>query len=95
MKTAFAVNGFTDLRPVLALSPVVTLCRRRRSRRVAVGRTGSKSSALRGEGRGKQWFVRGATMLKIKETTCSLKSLMGALQRQYDILLKTHQDLKV
>jgi hypothetical protein len=71
MKTAFAVNGFTDLRPVLALSPVVTLCRRRRSRRVAVGRTGSKSSALRGEGRGKQWFVRGATMLKIKETTCS------------------------
>jgi hypothetical protein len=23
MKTAFAVNGFTDLQPVLALSPVV------------------------------------------------------------------------
>jgi hypothetical protein len=30
-----------------------------------------------------------------KETICSLKSLIGAFQGQHDILLKTHQDLKV
>jgi cell division protein FtsB len=30
-----------------------------------------------------------------KETTCSLKSSIGALQGQYDVLLKTHQDLEV
>jgi uncharacterized protein involved in exopolysaccharide biosynthesis len=30
-----------------------------------------------------------------KETTCSLKSSIGALQGQHDVLLKTHQDLKV
>jgi hypothetical protein len=30
-----------------------------------------------------------------KETTCSLKRSIGALQDQYDVLLKTHQDLKV
>jgi hypothetical protein len=30
-----------------------------------------------------------------KETTCSLKSSIGALQGQYDILLKMHQDLEV
>jgi hypothetical protein len=30
-----------------------------------------------------------------KETTCSLKSLIGALQGQHDVLLKTHQDLEV
>jgi cell division protein FtsB len=29
-----------------------------------------------------------------KETTCSLKSSIGALQGQYDILIKTHQDLE-
>jgi hypothetical protein len=27
-----------------------------------------------------------------KETTCSLKSSIGALQGQYDVILKTHQD---
>jgi hypothetical protein len=27
-----------------------------------------------------------------KETTCSLKSSIGALQGQHDVLLKTHQD---
>jgi hypothetical protein len=32
---------------------------------------------------------------KNKETTYRLKSLIGALQGQHDILLKTHQDLKV
>jgi uncharacterized protein involved in exopolysaccharide biosynthesis len=32
---------------------------------------------------------------KSKETTCSLKSSIGALQGQRDVLLKTHQDLKV
>jgi cell division protein FtsB len=30
-----------------------------------------------------------------KETTCSLKRSIGALQDQYDVLLKTHQDLEV
>jgi hypothetical protein len=30
-----------------------------------------------------------------KETTCSLKSSTGALQGQHDVLLTTHQDLKV
>jgi hypothetical protein len=34
-------------------------------------------------------------LAKSKETTCSLKSSIGALQDQHDILLKTHQDLKV
>jgi uncharacterized protein involved in exopolysaccharide biosynthesis len=34
-------------------------------------------------------------LAKSKETTCSLKSSIGALQGQHDILLKTHQDLKV
>jgi uncharacterized protein involved in exopolysaccharide biosynthesis len=32
---------------------------------------------------------------KSKETTCSLKSSIGALQGQHDVLLKTHQDLEV
>ncbi len=30
-----------------------------------------------------------------KETTCSLKSSIGALQDQHDVLQKTHQYLKV
>jgi hypothetical protein len=30
-----------------------------------------------------------------KETTCSLKSSIGALQGQYDVLQKTHQDFEV
>jgi hypothetical protein len=34
-------------------------------------------------------------LVKSKETTCSLKSSIDALQGQHDILLKTHQDLKV
>jgi phage shock protein A len=34
-------------------------------------------------------------LAKSKETTCSLKSSIGDLQGQHDILLKTHQDLKV
>jgi hypothetical protein len=34
-------------------------------------------------------------LAKNKETTCSLKSSIGALQGQHDILLKTHQDLEV
>jgi hypothetical protein len=34
-------------------------------------------------------------LAKSKETTCSLKSSIGALQGQHDILLKTYQDLKV
>jgi hypothetical protein len=34
-------------------------------------------------------------LVKSKETTCSLKSLIGALQGQHDVLLKTHQDLEV
>jgi hypothetical protein len=34
-------------------------------------------------------------LVKRKETTCSLKSLLGALQGQYDVLLKTHPDFEV
>jgi hypothetical protein len=34
-------------------------------------------------------------LAKSKETTCSLKSSIGVLQGQHDILLKTHQDLEV
>jgi uncharacterized protein involved in exopolysaccharide biosynthesis len=34
-------------------------------------------------------------LAKSKETTCSLKSSIGALQGQHDILLKTHQDFEV
>jgi hypothetical protein len=34
-------------------------------------------------------------LAKSKETTCSLKSSIGALQDQHDVLLKTHQDLEV
>jgi hypothetical protein len=34
-------------------------------------------------------------LAKSKETTYSLKSSIGALQGQHDILLKTHQDLEV
>jgi hypothetical protein len=34
-------------------------------------------------------------LAKNKETTCSLKISIGALQGQYDVLLKTHQDLEV
>jgi hypothetical protein len=34
-------------------------------------------------------------LAKSKETTCSLKSSIGALQGQHNILLKTHQDLEV
>jgi uncharacterized protein involved in exopolysaccharide biosynthesis len=34
-------------------------------------------------------------LAKNKQTTCSLKSSIGALQGQHDVLLKTHQDLKV
>jgi hypothetical protein len=34
-------------------------------------------------------------LAKSKESTCSLKSSIGALQGQYNILLKTHQDLEV
>jgi hypothetical protein len=34
-------------------------------------------------------------LAKSKEITCSLKSSIGALQGQYDILLNTHQDFKV
>jgi hypothetical protein len=30
-----------------------------------------------------------------KETTCSLKSSIDALQDQHNVLLKTHQDLEV
>jgi hypothetical protein len=32
---------------------------------------------------------------KSKETTCSLKRSIGALQSQHDVLLNTHQDLEV
>jgi SMC interacting uncharacterized protein involved in chromosome segregation len=32
---------------------------------------------------------------KRKETTCSLKSSIGALQGHHDVLLKTYQDLDV
>jgi hypothetical protein len=34
-------------------------------------------------------------LAKGKETTCSLKSSIGALQGEHDVLLKIHQDLKV
>jgi hypothetical protein len=34
-------------------------------------------------------------LAKSKETTCSLKSSIGALQGQHDVLLQTHQDLEV
>jgi hypothetical protein len=34
-------------------------------------------------------------LAKSKETTCNLKSSIGALQGQYDVLLKIHQDLEV
>jgi hypothetical protein len=34
-------------------------------------------------------------LAKSKETTCSLKSSIGVLQGQYDVLLKAHQDLEV
>jgi hypothetical protein len=34
-------------------------------------------------------------LAKSKETTYSLKSSIGALQGQHDVLLKTHQDLEV
>jgi hypothetical protein len=34
-------------------------------------------------------------LAKSMETTCSLKSSIGGLQDQYDVLLKTHQDLEV
>jgi hypothetical protein len=34
-------------------------------------------------------------LAKSKETTCSLKSSIGALQGQHDVLLKTHQDFEV
>jgi hypothetical protein len=34
-------------------------------------------------------------LVQSKKTTCSLKSSIGALQGQHDILLKMHQDLEV
>jgi hypothetical protein len=34
-------------------------------------------------------------LAKSKETTCGLKSSIGVLQDQHDVLLKTHQDLEV
>jgi hypothetical protein len=34
-------------------------------------------------------------LAKSKEITCILKSSIGALQGQHDVLLKTHQDLEV
>jgi hypothetical protein len=34
-------------------------------------------------------------LTKSKETTCSLKSSIGALQGRHGILLKAHQDLEV
>jgi hypothetical protein len=34
-------------------------------------------------------------LAKSKETTCSLKRSISALQGQHNIMLKTHQDLKV
>jgi hypothetical protein len=34
-------------------------------------------------------------LAKNKEATCSLKSLIGALQGQHNVLVKTHQDLEV
>jgi hypothetical protein len=37
----------------------------------------------------------GQELTKSKETTCNLKSSIGALQGQHDVLLKTYQDLEV
>jgi hypothetical protein len=37
----------------------------------------------------------GQELAKSKETTCSLKRSIGALQGQHDVLLKTHHDLEV
>jgi hypothetical protein len=34
-------------------------------------------------------------LAKSKETTCSFKGSIGALQGQHNVLLKKHQDLKV
>jgi hypothetical protein len=34
-------------------------------------------------------------LAKSKETTCSLKSTIGALQGQHNVLLKAHQNLEV
>jgi hypothetical protein len=34
-------------------------------------------------------------LVQSKETTCSLKSSIDALQGQHDVLQKTHQDLEV
>jgi hypothetical protein len=34
-------------------------------------------------------------LAKSKKTTCSLKSSIGGLQGEHDVLLKTHQDLEV
>jgi hypothetical protein len=34
-------------------------------------------------------------LAKSKETTCSLKNSIGALQGQHDVLVKTHQDFEV
>jgi seryl-tRNA synthetase len=34
-------------------------------------------------------------LAKSKETTCSLKSSIGTLQGQHDVLIKTYQDLEV
>jgi hypothetical protein len=34
-------------------------------------------------------------LAKSKETTCSLKSSIGSLQDQHDVLLKKHQDIEV
>jgi hypothetical protein len=34
-------------------------------------------------------------LAKSKKTTCSLKSSIGALQGELDVLLKAHQDLEV
>jgi hypothetical protein len=34
-------------------------------------------------------------LVKCKETTCSLKSSIGDLYGEHDVLLKTHQDLEV
>jgi FtsZ-binding cell division protein ZapB len=37
----------------------------------------------------------GQKLAQSKETTCGLKSSIGALRGQHDVLQKTHQDLKV
>jgi hypothetical protein len=34
-------------------------------------------------------------LVKSKETTCTIKSSIGALQCQHDVLLKIHQDFEV